>query len=95
MEEQFKHWAFCQKCGRVLPVALAKKQGWLVSPLLSDPTMNVVRCFRHITEHSLRVSRAGRTTAWRKKMADGREKAAAEGATLHPFLEPAPLEDHL
>lgn len=71
----------CQICGVSMPPDAARADGWLVERWRVDPAVWVVRCYRHISEWSLRVSAAGRTTEWREKMADGKRRAT----------EPVPL----
>lgn len=66
---------FCQLCGAGDTYEHAVKDGWLIATYRIDRTQLVVRCFRHISEWSLRVSAAGRTREWRQKMEDGRRRA--------------------
>lgn len=87
-----RNWHICQSCGRTIAVDAADADGWLVAPYRIDPSMNVVRCYAHITESALRMSFAGRTQHWLNKMAAGRERAKNDGR-LHPALEPYPMGD--
>lgn len=87
-----KHWKVCEKCGRTIAATQAAGDGWLVAPYIRDVSVEVVRCYEHITESALRRSFAGRTNHWLTKMKEGRERAAKE-RRLHPFYEPFPTED--
>lgn len=89
MPRQLGNFPICQICGAGEQLDRAIDQGWLVSPLRADPSVNVVRCPRHISEWSLRCSQAGRTREWRQKMIDGQ----AWTPPPMPMLAPIPLDD--
>lgn len=92
MSEQLKHWRICQVCGTGIAASKAEADGWLVGPYKRQPAVMVVRCYRHISEWSLRNS-VGRTNEWRRKMVEGRARAAREGPSISPMAEPFPLSD--
>lgn len=76
---QSKLQVVCQVCGRATTRAHARADGWLVERWRVDPALDVVRCYAHISEWSLRCSAAGRTKEWRAKLKAGRERAEREG----------------
>lgn len=92
--EQLKNYAVCNRCGAVLPTQEARDDGWLVAPYRRDPSINVVRCYRHISKRALEWSYAGLTDYWLDKMKEGRERARTE-PWRSPLLDPFPLSDEL
>ena len=88
---QSTHIVFCQVCGTSAPPADARADGWLVERWRVDPALFVVRCYRHISEWSLRSSAAGRTKEWRQKAQEGRRRAQEDTAPNMPLARPAPL----
>jgi hypothetical protein len=87
---QMTSQVFCQICGDSLPPVAARADGWLVERWRIDPAVWVVRCYRHISEWSLRCSAAGRTKEWRAKMRQGRARAAT-GPEPRPTTMPLSL----
>lgn len=91
--KQMKWWHVCQKCGRVADDQLAEDEGWLVWPSVKDPEIRVVRCYRHITLHSLTKAGLPRTNEWKEWAAEGKAIAESEPPGIHPVYEPFPLID--
>lgn len=88
--QQLRNYHVCQICGRyTFPDAT---EGWLVSPLRADPTFTVVRCPKHISEWSLRRSRAGRTKKMRAMMEAGKQSS---DPIIPPHVVPFPMSDNM
>ena len=86
---QYKNWRVCQICGDVIRSTDAEEAGWLASPGRYDPSVVIVRCPLHISEWSLRISLAGRTIEWRKKIAE----IPNLPRPIPPMLSPFPMSD--
>lgn len=91
---QMQNWCVCQMCGRTLERDEAISDGWLVDTYRLKPDLDIVRCYRHISEWALRMTTTGRTNARRQMMRDGKARELADpDGPIHPYNEPFPLTD--